>query len=593
MRFWGVVMPTPGKNESQKDFVSRCIPIVLEDGTAKDQKQAAAICYSMWREAKEIDVDQEEKMMDGYVKPLGGATSFAELQEVQAAQEAAWKMDDLTWQYQDMIRNIMASDIEDKGAALRSLTDEFLGMVDDLAVTKSLWDHVKEVLTKAAPMKTVGGARYPSSDFLVVEDSQKPSTWHLQVKKHGKNDRRLMGAAKAALTSPGGHRGNKYAGPNKTEAIRKLKRMYAQEEMDWEKEITPASSTAAHPFMVLKDKSTGQYRWLAVYSNKYRDSDNPPEIIASTAHQDFVKAVDEGEWPMPELWLWHVPGTRAGAADLVAYDDTGFALATGTFDEGHEHTAKSLAAMDDLATSHGMPRKEIERDLEDPSIITRYRTREISPLPSWAAANKYLTGFQVLTKEDTMALPETKRPFLEDVMGEEGVADLERQLSEAAKELDEKVESKEETPAGEVVEEVVEEEAPPVKEEAPEPTPEPMPEPISITVEDVAQAVGAHLKPLMEQVATLAERVQGLEKELTNLQKSDEAKVKEALRLTPASSLHAMIGSVIGAEEAAVDGRTTLAKSGPTETHTEAGQPGHTFVPFINDLMAAQRGHGG
>ena len=41
-------MPTPSENESKKDFVSRCIPVVLGEGTAKDEKQAAAICYSMF-----------------------------------------------------------------------------------------------------------------------------------------------------------------------------------------------------------------------------------------------------------------------------------------------------------------------------------------------------------------------------------------------------------------------------------------------------------------------------------------------------------------------------------------------------------------
>ena len=47
-------MPTPREGEEQKDFVSRCIPIVLKEGTAKDRSQAAAICFSMWREhAKE------------------------------------------------------------------------------------------------------------------------------------------------------------------------------------------------------------------------------------------------------------------------------------------------------------------------------------------------------------------------------------------------------------------------------------------------------------------------------------------------------------------------------------------------------------
>lgn len=41
-------MPTPSKNENRADFVRRCIPIVIEDGTAKDGSQAAAICQSIW-----------------------------------------------------------------------------------------------------------------------------------------------------------------------------------------------------------------------------------------------------------------------------------------------------------------------------------------------------------------------------------------------------------------------------------------------------------------------------------------------------------------------------------------------------------------
>lgn len=46
----------------------------------------------------------------------------------------------------------------------------------------------------------------------------------------GKPNHRLMGAAWAALH--GGYRGNKYAGPNKQQAIRRLKQVYAQEGLD-------------------------------------------------------------------------------------------------------------------------------------------------------------------------------------------------------------------------------------------------------------------------------------------------------------------------------------------------------------------------
>jgi len=45
-------MPTPSKGESQKSYIERCIPIVLKEGTAKNQKQASKICFSMWREHK-------------------------------------------------------------------------------------------------------------------------------------------------------------------------------------------------------------------------------------------------------------------------------------------------------------------------------------------------------------------------------------------------------------------------------------------------------------------------------------------------------------------------------------------------------------
>lgn len=43
-------MPSVKPNEKRKDFVSRCIPIVINDKTAKDPSQATAICNSMFEE---------------------------------------------------------------------------------------------------------------------------------------------------------------------------------------------------------------------------------------------------------------------------------------------------------------------------------------------------------------------------------------------------------------------------------------------------------------------------------------------------------------------------------------------------------------
>lgn len=45
-------MPKPRPRETESDFVERCIPIVLDEGTAEDGKQAAAICHSLWSESR-------------------------------------------------------------------------------------------------------------------------------------------------------------------------------------------------------------------------------------------------------------------------------------------------------------------------------------------------------------------------------------------------------------------------------------------------------------------------------------------------------------------------------------------------------------
>lgn len=60
-------MPTPHENESRDDFISRCIPIVLEDETAQDHDQAVAICNSMWEEAGKEQDKMERKTFSGFV----------------------------------------------------------------------------------------------------------------------------------------------------------------------------------------------------------------------------------------------------------------------------------------------------------------------------------------------------------------------------------------------------------------------------------------------------------------------------------------------------------------------------------------------
>jgi len=51
-------MPTPRADETQDEFIARCIPIVLEDSTAEDSEQATAVCYSMWENRDEQGAEE-------------------------------------------------------------------------------------------------------------------------------------------------------------------------------------------------------------------------------------------------------------------------------------------------------------------------------------------------------------------------------------------------------------------------------------------------------------------------------------------------------------------------------------------------------
>ena len=44
-------MPDPRSGETKDEFIERCVPVVIEDGTAEDGDQAVAVCNSMWEEA--------------------------------------------------------------------------------------------------------------------------------------------------------------------------------------------------------------------------------------------------------------------------------------------------------------------------------------------------------------------------------------------------------------------------------------------------------------------------------------------------------------------------------------------------------------
>lgn len=52
-------LPRPRPGEDQNSFISRCIPAVMREG--KDQEQAAAICFDLWR-GRVASAEQEQRL---------------------------------------------------------------------------------------------------------------------------------------------------------------------------------------------------------------------------------------------------------------------------------------------------------------------------------------------------------------------------------------------------------------------------------------------------------------------------------------------------------------------------------------------------
>lgn len=533
-------------------------------------------------------------------------------------------------------------------------------------------------LDKAKVMKKESDGEHPSSHYLVVEDPAKPTTWHLRVKDaSGKLDHNLMGGAWAALHQ--GHRGNKYTGPNKAQAIAKLKKLYdseglavpgqkdifidgveaevmiasmppttfeeleaqeAAQEAAWNiRELTDRFQMLVSNVMLSGDtdskvasikKLAGDFsdrigqvtanageakekkpglieravgavkdvlgikpeptepgnlmfykegdtiRWLGVYSNKFLDSDNPPDILASQAHQDFVKAVTTGEWPYPTFRLWHIP-IDLGVSDWVGYDDSGFAMATGTIFKEFNPIIEFLLKGNWLM-SHGMP--YIERDEKERRVITKYRTSEISALPTWAAANKLTSFFMKDSNtggDKAMALTAQDKEKLSKMFGDDGarvVEIVETGLAQrAVQATDAGIPSKEVTPA-------------PVKEETPAPA---VPLLEYATKVEVVDA----LKPLMQGLSDLTGQVTALLAQMEQMKSAQEqikAVQAEPMARTPSASIsELLIQSITHGHptETRLQGRLPKDLKGPTETQPTATIK-RTGVPFIDTMLTPE-----
>lgn len=467
-----------------------------------------------------------------------GPCSWEELDAAEHALETAEHMNDMTWKFRNMANAIINNPmVEDKAQALVDAANGYAERVKSPMEEKDLGAQIAGDNQKAQ----MGAAQInnlPDSDFLYIESGGKKddsgktvprSLRHLPVhdEAHIRN-----AISRLSQSGTGMSGGDKWLTP----ALRKSLLAKARKMLEASKKEVP-------DFTIWKEG--GIYRWLVAYSNNQRDNDIPAEIITSESHKEFDLALHNKEWPMPELWLWHIP-YPVGQTDYHAYDEsTGYPVAAGHFKEGMEWAAEGLIKEKWNGVSHGMPDRWIQRDKEDSSLIVRHRTKEISFLPNWAAANK--NTFSIISKESSMAdiekgLPAHKRPEFVAAFGEEKVKQIEEALQSKAKEADEQgVE----------------------KKEAKEPT-----------------------------MADVVKALEFLTTELVTLKKQIEKPVeKEAEEFDLVARLKSL--SAVGQESTKVDGRTALAKSGPEETKQEAKADPITglSVPLVEKIFQSNQAY--
>lgn len=314
-----------------------------------------------------------------------------------------------------------------------------------------------------------------SGDYLIAEDEAHPTTWHLQVKKDGKPDHTLMGAAWAALH--GGYRGNKYEGPDKGKAIEKLKKLYEDEDMPvpaekeaqgivdrvlaFIKEGRRNSSGDADRLQQIHDLAVangadcmfsvkevnGAYRWVLLSSNSFQDTDK--EIVSQKALEADVSRTDkENNGDFGPLRWWHmgnpdpvrrVPGDGIdiGTCDFRAMQGRTL-IESGTFKDKRVAAALKNCA-DSLAASIGFFHPLTEPDGE--GVYNTIQVFERSVLPRLKASNQ-LTALTVKTQtedQDMATMKEKWDEFVTMLGGDEAMArSVVKQAQETEAKADEK-----------------------------------------------------------------------------------------------------------------------------------------------------------
>ena len=609
-------MPDPRPDESEAEFVARCIPVVLEDGTAKDGAQASAICHSMFREAKKMVNGRGLYLTDPHGKLIwNGKKSFiAKAKEVEI--EGDWHI----------ISKNKAYGKATMGETQPVDSSEFDELFDAHRVThkerRKWWGEkaplylyeIKSFEKYDPPLEVVvpDGVQFviDTVEFLdSFPEGEKESLGSVTQIDNAETEVIPSGDESSTEVEVVEEKAGRRIRTSKVNVLKDLKTKFDEIMKSIGELIGFAEYADKKPFFDLLNKESGFKTfknkkdgkdWLLTWTmNSFEDREE--EIFSQKSIEDYVERHFE-EDVKGEFQFWHMPGTKYG--DILWQGISGrFLVEAGPFDNtpvGNEFKrifneypdGHPVVAPEGWGTSHKY--KFILEDQAD-GVYDWFDKEETTVLPMSAASNVHSPKMEVLQVEqkqidalteliDDEALVETivetgpkETKKLEDV----GVANKENESEEkevVAEVSDETEELKVETQI-EVETEIPTEKVEGEKEEVDEPR--------LATFDEVKEGFGA----LAGVLNGIVGRMDSIEASVKSLEKDDDEKFDEKVELTPKASLKDHVESVIGSKETEIDGRTKLAKDGPKETKAEVGSK--TGVGFLDQIQARNEDHDG
>lgn len=329
-----------------------------------------------------------------------GPTSFEELDALEEAQERADQVREVTWNVQDLVRNILHDPLIDQGAKAGKIIAVANGFEE--RVSKLMAEDMQkdiEVLQIEAILaaETRERDRHPfqkAREHVVEFFKEKLST----------EARKKLPAAEFALPEQ-----KKYPIHDKAHVRNALARAAQQIEEGGEgaadaKAALPKIRAAAKKFGItvsmekgihIEKDAQGNWRWLGRPSNNFIDWQT--DIVSKSAHEKYVAWLDDNPDMAPVFVKWHTPGTAREHPVDFWMEHEGTLILSGRLTEEEAAQLFHVQKMEDLGMS--VQGTGMRLDPSDRRVITDYWLFEVSDLPLEKAANPF-TSLAVLKEAD-------------------------------------------------------------------------------------------------------------------------------------------------------------------------------------------------